>query len=69
MQKQIQPTNTTTALVPFDPRFHKFDFTTVADAAQQKLMNTCRSLGRATESMVKEVRRDQEVVNEIKAAL
>lgn len=27
------------ALVKFDPRFHVFDWTTVADAAQQSLIN------------------------------
>ena len=36
-----------TALVPYDPHFHTFDWSTVADAAEQAFINECRVLGKA----------------------
>ena len=35
------------AMVLYDPRFHKFDYTTVADAMHQVVMNELRALGRS----------------------
>lgn len=46
-----------TALVPYDSRFLRFDWGTVADAAEQALINECKKLGarmRETTAMVKE---------------
>lgn len=57
------------ALVPFDPRFHKFDWTTVADAAEFAFINTCRSLDRQTQVTIKSVREATTALRQIREDL
>lgn len=48
------------ALVPYDSRFLRFDWGTVADAAEQSLINECKKLNRqfqATMEVVREANR------------
>jgi hypothetical protein len=53
------------ALVRFDARFHKFDWTLVADYARQALMNTCASLQRQNEATLECVREATRAVREL----
>lgn len=44
------------ALVPFDPRFQVFDWTTVADASEQACINELKRLNRELSETLQEVR-------------
>lgn len=59
------PINPCVALVPYDPRFHVFDWSTVADAAERALMNTCARLQRQNEATIQSVREATRVVREL----
>lgn len=57
------------ALTPYDARFHKFDWTTVADHAQTALLLQCASLGRQTAITLSCVREATRVVRELTRTL
>lgn len=54
------------ALVPYDPRFHVFDWQTVGDAAYQSLLNTIRACALQTEQTLASVREANEVIRQIR---
>lgn len=60
-----RPRNQCTALVRYDPKFLVFNWSTVADGAQQALMNTCAALHRETEKTLSCVREATRVVREL----
>jgi hypothetical protein len=56
---------TCVALVPYDPNFHKFSWSTVADAWHQATMNDLAALRRQTAITLSCVREATEVVRQL----